>query len=231
MKLSIKLPAKQSLLNQLEGSALVGSTVASSSSTHFRSSPNRARRTRTRLHTSPRLSEAKLQRRRVSFSVCPPCHDLTSILPSMRLFTLLLPLLPLASVVSANAKSTHYQTVTKTITIFTGTSKAHVTPTPESRGGGGNDSGRTIVRSPLHDLISSNIPRHPFRLQVGEELIVDAPSPVFRSQVGEALIADARSRAWRRREEAARTTGLSRRRSRKRLPLRGRRVLVLWSRR
>jgi hypothetical protein len=66
----------------------------------------------------------------------------------MRLLTLLIPLLPLLSVASASAPSTHYNTVTKTITTYTGTSKAHATPTQEHAGGGGADSGRTVVCLP-----------------------------------------------------------------------------------
>jgi hypothetical protein len=66
----------------------------------------------------------------------------------MRLLTLLLPLLPLLSVASASAPSTHYKTITKTVTKYTGTAKPHATPTQEHPGGGGADSGRTIVCLP-----------------------------------------------------------------------------------
>lgn len=70
----------------------------------------------------------------------------------MRLLQLLLPLLSLASLVSADilaarsAPTTRYATIT--VTVYTGTTATHATPTQETVGGGGENNGRTVVRPP-----------------------------------------------------------------------------------
>jgi hypothetical protein len=69
----------------------------------------------------------------------------------MRLLKLLVPLIPLASLVPAEnileARSAYTTSViaTVTVTIYKGTTATHATPSQESKGGGGADSGRTVV--------------------------------------------------------------------------------------
>ena len=94
---------------------------------------------------------------------------------TMRLLQLLVPLIPLASLVPAEnileARSAYTTSViaTVTVTVFTGTTATHATPTQETQGGGGNDNGRTVVSSFLPSnstnrispLTQANPPSHP----------------------------------------------------------------------
>lgn len=85
----------------------------------------------------------------------------------MRLLQLLLPLVPLASLVSADleVRSAYTTSIVKTVYITIHTGKSHLsTVSQETNGGGGQNNGHTVVSyhsvpsSDQHNRLASSLP-------------------------------------------------------------------------